>query len=416
MPGRLAIVFILMTVMIDAMGIGLIIPVMPDLIGEVTGDGLSRAAIWSGMLATSFAVMQFVFGPALGVLSDRIGRRPVLVFALGFMAVDYVLMALAHSVWLLLLGRLIGGITAATIATASASMADLSAPEKKSSNFALIGAAAGLGFVLGPMLGGLLAELGTRAPFVAAAILAFANMMLGWAVMPETIGHRKSRHFSLKRLNPFFALRNVWGVPGLSRYIVILFLYQVAFYAYPAIWAFYAKANFDWREAMIGFSLGFYGLSIVLVQSVVIRRLLKRVGENQTLCVGLAVNLVSFVLLAQIESGMMALALVPFIALGAIVTPAMQGIASHMTCDRRQGEMMGVLTSVTAMAAIVSPLLMSQSFAFFTAPEREIFAPGAPFALAAVLVGIALVMTAYVPQAKIRANQASPQSAKLDAN
>ncbi|WP_291735607.1 MFS transporter, partial [Leisingera sp. F5] len=221
--------------MIDAMGIGLIMPVMPGLITEVQGGSLAQAAVWGGVLSTVFAVMQFLFSPILGSLSDAVGRRPVLLVSLFVMALDYLIMALAGTMWLLLLGRVLGGITAATHSTAGAYIADISPAEKKAANFGLLGAAFGAGFVLGPLTGGLLGELGTRAPFYAAAVLVLANFALGWFVMGETVQDKNRRPFEWRRANPFGAFRAVARIPGIKPLLWVYFLYSVAIYVYPAI-------------------------------------------------------------------------------------------------------------------------------------------------------------------------------------
>ena len=232
---KLPLIFILITVMIDSMGIGLIMPVMPDLIQEVRAADLGSAAVWGGVLATAFAVMQFLFGPTLGNLSDRFGRRPVLLIALLVMALDYLVMALAASIWLLLLGRIVGGITAATHSTASAYVADISAPRDKAANFGLIGAAFGLGFVIGPLMGGVLGEWGTRAPFWAAAGLAAANAVLGYFVLRETVTDSIRRPFEWARANPLGAFKSLGRFPGLGRLFAVFFLYQVAFFVAAGI-------------------------------------------------------------------------------------------------------------------------------------------------------------------------------------
>jgi DHA1 family tetracycline resistance protein-like MFS transporter len=239
MNKRLAVTFILISVMLDSMGIGLILPVMPDLIQEVEGQGIGEAAVWGGILATIFAAMQFIFGPTVGNLSDRYGRRPVLIISLVIMAFDYVLMALAHTIWLLIIGRIIGGITAATQSTSAAYMADISKPEEKAANFGLIGAAFGVGFVIGPMFGGLLAEYGTRAPFWAAAFLAAANAVFGYYVLPETVTDRIRRPFEWRRANPLGAFKNIGQLPGLKKLMLITFVYTIAFFVYPGVWAYF---------------------------------------------------------------------------------------------------------------------------------------------------------------------------------
>ncbi|MCL4165170.1 UNVERIFIED_CONTAM: hypothetical protein GTU68_044114, partial [Idotea baltica] len=245
--------------MIDAMGIGLIIPVMPDLITELGGGTLAQAAIWGGILSTTFAVMQFLFGPVMGGLSDRYGRRPVLLLALIVMALDYVLMAVAGTIWLLLFGRIIGGITAATQSTASAYMADISAPHERAARFGLVGAAFGAGFVLGPLLGGLLAEYGTRAPFWLAAILAASNAVFGWVVLKETVTDKNRRLFKLSRANPLGALRQLGRLPGATQLLLVYFIYHIGFAVYPAVWPYFGRERFEWTPATIGLSLALFG-------------------------------------------------------------------------------------------------------------------------------------------------------------
>ena len=237
MNKRLATTFILISVMLDSMGIGLIMPVMPDLIQEVEGQGIGAAAVWGGILATIFAAMQFLFGPTVGNLSDRYGRRPVLIISRVIMAFDYVLMALAHTIWLLIIGRIIGGITAATQSPSAAYMADISEPHEKAGTFGLIGAAFGMGFVLGPLLGGVFAEIGTRAPFWAAALLAAANAVFGYYVLPETVTDKIRRPFEWRRANPLGAFRNIGALPGLKRQMLITLVYTIAFFVYPGVWA-----------------------------------------------------------------------------------------------------------------------------------------------------------------------------------
>lgn len=382
---RLPIVFILITVMIDAMGIGLILPVMPDLIEEVTGGDLGTAAVWGGILATAFAVMQFLAGPTLGSLSDRYGRRPVLLFSLFFMAIDYLVMAVAGTIWLLLLGRIIGGVTAATHSTASAYMADISRPEEKAANFGLIGAAFGLGFVLGPLLGGLLGEYGARAPFIAAAVLSAANMCFGWLVMPETVTDRIRRPFSWRRANPLGAFRQIGALPGLRPLLILMFVYGVAFFVYPAVWAYFGKARFGWSPQMIGLSLAVYGICTALVQGVFIRPILKRLGEARTVVLGLWIEVASFIFLGFVSNGWLAISTTFIAAFGSISGPALGGIMSRTAGDDQQGELQGVLTAINAVAVIVSPLLMTQIFWYFTTGGGPVDLPGAPFLLAALL-------------------------------
>ena len=300
---RLPIIFILLTVMIDAIGIGLIIPVMPDLIQELGGGTLSQAAIWGGILSTTFAVMQFLFGPVIGGLSDRFGRRPVLLLALTVMALDYVLMAVAGAMWLLLVGRVIGGITAATQSTASAYIADISTPQERAARFGLVGAAFGAGFVLGPITGGLLAEYGTRAPFWLAAGLASANAVFGWFVLTETVTDANRRAFNWRRANPLGALRSLGRLPGVTQLLFVYFLYHVGFAVYPAVWSYFGKERFDWSPATIGLSLALFGIAMALVQGGLIRPFLKYFGERGTVIIGQCFSIIALVSIAAISSG-----------------------------------------------------------------------------------------------------------------
>lgn len=402
-PPRAALLFILVTLAIDAMGIGLILPVMPALIREVTGGGLADAALWGGVLATSFAVMQFLFGPTVGSLSDRFGRRPVLLVSLAVMALDYLVMALAGTIWLLLAGRIVGGIAAATQSTATAFIADISPPERKAANFGLVGAAFGAGFVLGPLAGGLLGELGARAPFLAACALAAANLALGWAVLPETVTDRIRRPFRLARANPFGAFRAIGRLPGVGRLLAVFFLYESAFIVYPATWAYFGAERFGWTPATVGVSLAAFGIAFAVVQGGLIRPILRRLGEAGAVRYGLAVNVGVFLFLAFVENGTLALALTPITALGAVVTPALQGMMSRTAAADQQGELQGVVASVRAVAMIVSPLAMTQTFWLFTGPAAPVYLPGAAFLLSSgLMVACGLVLAAGRPGAPRR--------------
>ena len=380
------IVFVLITVTLDAMGIGLILPVMPDLIREVSGGDIARAALWGGVLSTVFAVMQFFFSPLLGNLSDRYGRRPVLLISLVVMAADYVVMALAGSIWLLLVARIIGGITAATHATATAYIADISPPEKKSSRFGLIGAGFGLGFVLGPVVGGLLAEFGTRAPFYAAAVLAGLNVVFGLLVMRETVTDAMRRPFEWRRANPFGAVEQIRKLPGILPLVVTYFIYSVAIYVYPAVWAYYTRDRFDWSPQTIGMSLALYGVATAIVQGGLIRIILRHLGDRMTVVAGHVFEIIIFLLIAAVSNPRAALVITPLAALGGVITPALTGIMSKRVEDNAQGELQGVLASANALAMIVSPLLMTGIFAAFTGQDAPAYIPGAPFLLAMVLM------------------------------
>lgn len=389
---RLPIVFIMITVMLDAMGIGLIVPVMPELLLEVQGGTLASAALWGGVLSTVFAVMQFLFGPFIGAISDRYGRRPVLLVSLMVMSLQYLVMAVAGSIWLLLMGRIVGGITAATGATASAYMADISKPHEKAANFGLIGASFGAGFVLGPLIGGMLGEYGTRAPFFAAAALAAVNAVFGYLVLRETVTDRIRRPFEWRRANPFGAFRHLARLPGIGPLLVVYFTYQVAFYVYPAIWSFFTQERFGWSPQMIGLSLALFGVMIAVVQGGLIRLVLRRFGERLTVIYGHLFDMAAFVAIAFVASGAVALVLTPLAAIGAVITPSLQAMMSRSVGDDAQGELQGVLSSLNALAMIIAPLLMTSVFAAFTGPGAPVYLPGAPFLVSMLLMGIGLVV------------------------
>ena len=397
---RLPLIFVIATTVIDSMGVGLILPVLPSLLREVADIPLADAALYGGVLVTAFAFMQFIFGPIIGALSDRYGRRPIMLISLLVMALDYIVMALAGAFWILLVGRMIGGVAAATQSTAYAFMADISKPEEKAARFGIIGAAFGMGFVFGPLLGGLLAEFGTRAPFYAAAALAALNLVFGYFVMPETLKDENRRPLSLARANPFGAFKNISTSPPLRRLLVLFFLYQVAFMVYPSIWAYYTEARFGWEPRMIGLSLAAFGIAMAIVQGGLIRYILRWFGDRGTILYGLAFNFFAFIIHAFVESGFLAIIFVPLTALGAVVTPAVQGMMSRATSDNSQGELQGVLSSTSALATIISPLIMTQIFAAFAREDAAYFLPGAPFLLSMVLMVLCAVVFLATPRAQ----------------
>lgn len=392
MRPNLALSFILLTVLIDAMGIGLIFPVMPDLMTEVTGDSLAGAALWGGALATAFAVMQFLCGPVVGNLSDHFGRRPVLLVSLAVMAVDYVVMALAQSVWLLLAGRIVAGITAATHGTANAYVADISAPDDRARRFALIGAAFGLGFVAGPMLGGLLAVIDHRAPFWAAAALAAANFLFGLVVLPESLSADLRRPFSLKRANPLSSFAAIRHLPGLKALLAVSFVYALTFNVWPAIWSYFGKAAFGWDARWIGISLAIFGISMALAQATLMQPMISRFGERRTALFGMGAEVATYGFYAFVQSGFWALVFTPLSALGGVTGPALQAMMSRATPKTQQGELQGINASLNALAMILTPLVMTGIFGLFTGAASPVYWPGAPFLLSALMMLGALVL------------------------
>lgn len=385
MGKRLPLFFILCTVAIDAIGIGIIVPVMPDLLLEVAGGTLGEAAVWGGILATVFALMQFVCGPTVGSLSDRFGRRPVLLIALLFMSLDYILMGFANALWILFVGRVIGGITASTPATATAFISDISKPSEKAKNFGLIGAAFGVGFVLGPLFGAFFAEFGTRAPFFAAAAFSFANMLLGYFVLPETVTDKIRRPFEWKRANPLGAFYQIGKLPELKTILIVLLIFQIAFAVYPAIWPFFATEAFGWEPRMIGVSLAAYGIAIALVQGFGIRWVLRYLTERQAVILGLVFEVVGFLGYGFATATWQAFVLIAISSLGGITLPSLQSIAARRAFDNQQGELQGVWASVTSLGFMIAPIIMTQAFYYFTGPEAPVHLPGSPFLLAMIL-------------------------------
>ena len=382
----------LMTVAIDAIGIGIIIPVMPDLILEVGGGSIADAAVWGGTLAAVFSVMQLICSPTVGNLSDRYGRRPVLLVSLLFMSVDYIVMGIAHVMWLLFLGRLVGGITASTPSTVAAFIADISKPEEKAQNFGLVGAAFGIGFILGPLFGAFFAEFGTRAPFFAAAAISFANMALGFFVLPETVTDTIRRKFEWKRANPIGGLYYLGRLPGMPILLAVYLLYQVAMAVYPAIWSFYGVERFGWDPRMIGLSLAIYGLMMAIVQGWVIRHVLKWFSERQAILIGMVFEIFGLIGYGFIKDQWMAFALIPICALGAVSLPALQGIMSRTVHINQQGELQGLCASINSFAYVISPLAMTMIFYVFVGANTPIYLPGAPFILSALLAISAMIM------------------------
>jgi len=387
-----ALIFIFITLLIDVTGIGIIIPVIPKLIMELTGGTISEAALYGGWLLFSYAIMQFIFSPILGGLSDQYGRRPVLLLSLLGFGLDYLLLGFAPSLAWLFVGRLLSGIMGASFTTASAYIADVSEPEKRAQNFGLIGAAFGLGFIIGPSLGGLLGQYGSRVPFFVSAGLTLVNVLYGYFVLPESLSKENRRDFSWKRANPVGTLLNLRKYPVISGLILSLVLVYIASHATQSTWTYFTMEKFAWDEKMVGLSLGFVGVMSALVQGGLIRLIIPKLGQKRSLYVGLALYTIGFFLFAIATEGWMMYAfLVPY-ALGGIAGPAIQGIISTQVPANAQGELQGGLTSMMSFTAIVGPLLMTGLFTFYTNPTNKIYFPGAPFLMGAILCLISLIL------------------------
>ncbi|WP_323037375.1 TCR/Tet family MFS transporter [Pararhodobacter sp.] len=392
MQNRAAIFFILITLTLDAIGFGLIMPVMPDLLRAVTGGDLASAALWGGALVGGFAVMQFLFGPVIGNLSDRFGRRPVLLVSLAVLSADYVVLALAGSVWLIFATRLVIGAASSTYGTSMAYISDISTPKEKAQRFGLVGAAFGTGFVLGPAIGGMLAEYGVRAPFVAAAVVSGLNMLFGVLVLRESLSAEHRRPFELRRANPFGAFKHIGKLPGLGRYLTIYTVHEFGFAVYPVIWAYFTIARFGWTPGQVGLSLAFYGVGFALVQGVLIRVVIARLGRRAAMFIGFIAGFASFSTLIWLESGVLALVMIPISALSGLVMPALRAEMSDMVSSSQQGELQGALASLHAVGMIVSPFVYTWTFALFTGEDALWFLPGAVFAIPAALNVVSFVL------------------------
>jgi len=389
--GKAALGFIFITLLIDVTGLGIIIPVLPTLIAELIEGNLSDAASYGGWLTFAYAIMQFVCAPILGNLSDRYGRRPVLLFSLFGFGIDYLFLAFAPSIWWLFLGRLIAGVTGASFTTASAYIADISTPEKRAQNFGLIGAAFGLGFILGPVLGGVLGQFGSRIPFFAAAGLSLLNTVYGYFVLPESLPADKRRPFDIKRANPLGSLLQLKKYPAMGGLIFTLILMYTANNGLQSTWAYYGMEKFSWNEAWVGYSLGFVGLMIGVVQVGIIRWAIPKFGQEKSLYIGLAFYSLGLLLFAFASTGWMMFAFIIPYSLGGIAGPALQSIISGFAPANEQGEIQGALTSLMSATTIFAPPLMTNLFAYYTDSKNPIQFPGAPFLLSAILVLISLV-------------------------
>ena len=397
---KLPIFVIFTTVVLDSMGIGIIIPVMPALFAEVTGtEKISDIAIWGGLLASTFALMQFIFGPILGALSDRYGRKPILLLALFVMAAYYLLMGFAQTLWLLFLGRLIGGITAATHATANAYMADISSPEEKAARFGMLGAGFGLGFVLGPLIGGLLGEWGPRAPFFAAAMLAAANGVLCYFVLKESLKTNNRREFMWYRANPIGAILDLRKFEGIYSLLLVFLLFTIGTSIYAAIWPFFTVERFSWSPGMIGISLTIYGVCFAIVQGVLVRPAIKIWGEEKTIIIGFCFEFSAMVTFAFLTDGKILIILIPLASLGVLAQPAIQAILSKSVGDDRQGAIQGVASSLNAIAMVITPITMTWILAVFSDKTAKYYFPGMPFLFSALMVLLCLFIISRRKQA-----------------
>jgi MFS transporter, DHA1 family, tetracycline resistance protein len=393
-PPKHALLFILATILIDAIGVGLIFPMMPDLMARVGASDTATAALWGGVLMAAYAAMQFLFSPIIGGLSDGFGRRPVLIVALATLAVDYAIMALATGFWLLLIGRMLAGIAGATYITATAYLADISPPEKRAANFGLIGATFGIGFVMGPVLGGVLAAWHITAPFWMAAAFSALNVMFGLFVLPESLPPARRRAFTRADLNPFGAMRDAFRLPGLALPLFVLFAFEFANMVYPTLWAFWTREAYGWSAAVIGLSFTAYGIGVATTQGAVLPFLVPRIGEFRTLILGAGVAIVALVALGTTPAAWLVFALIPLSCLADMVPPTATAMMSNRVADDRQGLLQGVIASLGSVAAVVAPLLLTPLFHLFASEDAPIYLPGAPFLASGAL--LVLVFPAFL--------------------
>ncbi len=376
----------------DSVGFGIIMPVLPDLIMAVTGEGLAASARYGGWLMFVYAVMQFFFAPVLGNLSDAYGRRPILLISMVVLAINYVLMGFAESIIFLIVGRLISGIGASTTSTCNAYIADVVEPDNRAQYFGLMGAAFGMGFIIGPVIGGFLGEFGARIPFFATALLLTLNFLFGLFILPESLEVKDRRKFQLSRANPFSTFvelskfKVVFGILG------VMFIYNLGHHVLPSIWSYYTIEKFDWSPKEIGYSLGFIGVLMVFVQGFLIRIIIPRIGMRWAGIIGMSMAIIAFGGYAGASATwMMYVAMLPG-ALSGLAGPALTAIASSQVDSTRQGELQGGLASMMSLTSIISPPMMTEIFSVFTDEQASVYFPGAPFLLAAILTLFSLLV------------------------
>jgi DHA1 family tetracycline resistance protein-like MFS transporter len=388
-PRRATVAFIFVTVLIDVLAIGLIIPVLPRLVEQFMGGDTARAASVYGAFGTAWALMQFLASPILGSLSDRFGRRTVILLSCLGLGLDYVFMALAPSLGWLFVGRIISGITAASFSTSLAYIADVTPPEKRAASFGLMGAAFGMGFVLGPAVGGLLGGLSPRAPFWASAVLALLNVLYGWFVLPESLSPEHRRKFDWRRANPVGALALLGTRKGLVGLVGVYGLYMLAHQALQSTYVLYTEHRYHWDARTVGLMLAAVGASTIVVQGGLVRFAVARMGERRTLLLGLTGGVLGFLGYALAGSSGAMMATVPVFGVMFFTGPPLQGLMAHKVQPNEYGLLQGTNASVMGMAGIIGPVLFTQVYAFFLRPHGGLYVPGAPFFLGSALMAMA---------------------------
>lgn len=410
-----ALIFIFITILVDVIGIGIIIPVVPKLIINLTGSAVSDAATIGGLLMISYSVMQFLFAPFIGELSDRFGRRPVLLISLLGLGIDYIFHAFAPTLAWLFVGRFLAGITGASFTVASAYIADVSTPENKAKNFGLIGAAFGLGFILGPLIGGYCAQWGVQVPFFVAAALTLLNFMFGFAIVPESLPKEKRRPINFTNIIPGVALFHLSKYKSLIGLIIAFALAGLAGQVLPSTWSFFTIESFNWNESQIGISLAVVGFLVGIVQALLIGIFVKQFGTKRVIIIGfifLSIGMVWFCFASN--PWILYAALVPYV-LGGIAGPTIQGVMSNFVSEKEQGNLQGALTQLMSLAAIVGPILYTGIFTYFTANKTENYFPGAPYMLSAFFIIIACI-TAILTLRKFTNEQLTQNNANINSH
>ncbi|MDA9207983.1 MFS transporter [Octadecabacter sp.] len=380
-----AYIFILATLMIDAIGIGIVFPIMPDLMARVGAGTTGEGALWGGVLMASYAGALFLFAPIIGSLSDAYGRKPVLIAALFVLAIDYVIMAMADVYWVLLIGRILAGVAGATYTTATAFIADISSAKERSARFGMIGAAFGIGFVLGPAIGGIAAQWHVTAPFWIAAALSALNVGFGLFVLPESLPEDKRRPFGRRDLNPFKTIIEAFKIPGLWVPLICLFVFEFANMVYPTLWAFFTRELFGWSSLLIGVSLAGYGILLAGVQGGLMPVFIKRLGEFRTLQLGFICALIGFIGFGLISTVTGLVLILLFAALSDLSPPLMTAMAANLVDENKQGLVQGVIASLSSVAAFLAPLVATGVFEAFVDAQGP-YLPGAPFLMAGGLI------------------------------
>ena len=383
--------FVIITVAIDMLAFGLIIPVVPTLVQELGNISAERATLYIGGLGTTYAFMNFLFGPMLGALSDRFGRRPVLLASIATLSIDFLIMGFANSIWLLFLGRALSGISGATYSTANAYIADVTEPENRGKAFGMVGAAFGFGFIFGPVMGGILGEFDPRAPFFAAAALALLNFCYGFFVLPESLEEEHRRPFVPSRSNPFGAVKHFSKLPHVSWFLVSAGVFFLAHTVYPSTWPIHGEIRYDWSPKEIGLSLGLVGLGAAVVQAGLIGIALKRFGAVRTALYGIIINALALFAYAFAGLGWVVFLIIPLGARGGVASPTLNSLMSTVTPKNAQGELQGASASLNSFAMIFGPMIMAGALFYFTEPGTPLHFPGAAFLLAGILTAFSII-------------------------